>query len=114
MARVYNSNKATLDEVRVSALLACDKPEDCPPTSNAAKYHISRSFCHAARLKYPHVASHSDHLPSPLSSGGYKMEGDALVPVMMTLEPMSISIEEDVSCNLVHYCYLLYIKIRTS
>ena len=32
MARVYNSNKATLDEVRVSALLACDKPEDCPPT----------------------------------------------------------------------------------
>ena len=98
MARTYNSNKATLDKVRVSALLACDKPEDCPPTSNAAKFHISRSFCQAAKLHYADLANHHDNLPSPISSGGHKLDRGTLVPIMMTTEPVPNSIVEDITC----------------
>ena len=103
-ARVYNSNKATLDEVRVSALLACNKLEDCPPTSNAAKYHICRALNQACRLNNPDISNHQGDLPSPIDSGGYRMDGDSLVPIMMTLDPMADSVEEDVYCNCMTPC----------
>ena len=86
MAQIYNSwNKSTLDEVRVAGVLACDKLEQCPPTSNAARFHISRSFCQASKLYYSGINNH-DALPSPVDSGGYRLNGDVLEPILMTLD----------------------------
>ena len=102
MARIYNSNKSTLDEVRVSAILACDMLEECPPTSNAARFHISRSFCQASKLYYSDLPNH-DALSSPVDSG-YRLNGDVLEPILMTNEPMPRMIEEAVTCNCMGKC----------
>ena len=103
MARIYNSNKSTLDEVRMSAVLACDKLEQCPPTSNAARFHISRSFCQASKLYYSDINNH-DALPSHVDSGGYRLNGDVLEPILMTLDPMPSTIEQVISCNCMGKC----------
>ena len=103
MARVYNSNKNTLNEVRESVLLARNKPKSAlrtvPATSNPAKFHICRTFFQAAKLLYPDITSHQDDLPSSVDSGGHRMEGDQLVPIMMTLEWTYLCIDEAVSCD---------------
>ena len=49
MAREYNSTNDTIDKARVTSLLSCDEPKDCPPSSSAAKFHLCRSFCQAAK-----------------------------------------------------------------
>ena len=98
MCRVFNSSKDTLDEVRVITLLATIKPEDNPPTSNAARFHLSRTFCQAAKWVHASLSLHSD-LPSPVASGGFKEEQGRLVPIMVTLEPMPDAVQEMVTCN---------------
>ena len=89
MCREFNSPKDTLDEVRVTTLLATIKSEDNPPTSNAAWFHLSRSFCQAAKWVHASLSLHSD-LPSPVASGGFKEEQGHLVPIMVTLEPICL------------------------
>ena len=69
-----------------------------------SKFHISRSFCQAAKLHYADLANHHDNLPSPISSGGHKLDRGTLVPIMMTTEPMPNSIVEDITCNCKTMC----------
>ena len=103
MARQYGSTKNTLNEVRVTTLLLHDKPEESPPTSNAAGFHLKRSFCQAAKWIYAAETSHAD-LPSSVESGGFKEEGGHLVPIMMSTDPMPKMIQEIVTCNCEGFC----------
>ena len=103
MARKYDSTKDTLDEIRVTTLLSCDKPEDSPSTSNAVKYHLCRSFYQAARWINSSQNCHDD-LPSPVSSGEFREKKGRLVPIMVTTEPMAAMLEEIVTCNCLGSC----------
>lgn len=103
LCREYNSIKDTLDEVRVTTLLSCDKPEDNPPTSNATKYHLCRSFCQAAKWVNACKQMHSE-LPSPVSSGGFREEDGHLIPVMVTTDPMPEMLVEIITCNCPSSC----------
>ena len=98
MCREFNSIQDTLDEVRVTTLLATTKPEDNPPTSNAARFHICRAFCQAAKFVNASQPLHSD-LPSPVASGGFKEEAGHLIPIMLTTESMPDMIQELITCN---------------
>ena len=74
MCREFNSPKDTLDEVRVTTLLATIKPEDIPPTSNAARFHLSKSFCQAA--KWVHASlSNQNQIICLLSDSYYIVSG---------------------------------------
>ena len=45
MCRLYKDKFDTsLDSMRVNRILTTNKPEDIPPTSDAARLHISRAF----------------------------------------------------------------------
>ena len=98
MCRAYNSLKDTLDEVRVTILLSTNKPEDNPPTSNAAKFHLCRSFCQAARWVNSGLLLHCD-LPSTISCGGFTESDGLFMPIMITQEPRSEAMQEMVTCN---------------
>ena len=98
MCRKFNSPKDILDEVRVTTLLATIKHEDYPPTSNATRFYLSRTFCQAAKWVHAILSLHSD-IPSSVASGGFKEEQGRLVPIMVTLEPMSDTVQEMVTCN---------------
>ena len=97
MARQYGSTEDTLNEVRVTSLLLCDKPEDSPPTSNAAGFHLRRSICQASKWVHASKVSHED-LPSPVESGCFQEEEGHLIPIMTT-EPMPAMLQEIVTCN---------------
>ena len=98
LSRMYNSTKDTLDEFRVTTLLACDKPEDNPPASNAAHYHLCRSFCQASKWLHACKLCHAN-LPSPISSGGFKETNGQLVPIMVTTNPMPKMLVELIICD---------------
>ena len=74
LALQYGSSKLNLDEVRVTTLLLHEKPEESTPNSNAAKWHICRAFCQAARLKHASLQYHNEHLPSSNESGSYSVD----------------------------------------
>ena len=96
---MYGSTKNTLNEVHVMILLLHDKPEDSLPTSNAAGFHLRRSFCQAAKLIYAAETSHAD-LPSPVEGRDFRNEGGHLVPIMMSPDPMP----KIVTCNCQGFC----------
>ena len=88
-----------LGSIRVRTLLLSTKPEDNPPTSNAAFFHICRAFLQASRWQYAYLNDHSS-LTSPVGSGGFfKQQSGELAPVMMTLDPMPDMVEEVITCN---------------
>ena len=98
MCKLFNSILEDLDELRVRTLLSSAKPEDNPPTNNAAHFHVCRAFCQATKWLYAHKPKHID-LPSPVESGGFRLEDDKLVPIMMTTEPMPDALIEVTTCN---------------
>ena len=103
----------TTDRIRVRTLLSSNKPEENPPTSNALHYHICRAFCQASRLLYSFKGDHTS-LPSPIESNGFYMnESNELCPVMMTLEPMSDAIEDNITCNCKTDCTKRYCKCKS-
>ena len=104
ICRMYKCAENTLDDIRVRTLVSSSKPEDNPPTSNAARFHICRSFCQAAKWLYAYSNSHRD-LPSPVASGGFKTDKDGgLSPIMMTLQPMPEVLLEVATCNCQSNC----------
>ena len=111
MARQYESCKDTLDKVRVTTLLLHEKPEDSPPTSNAADLHLRRSFYQAARWVNAAEVANND-LPSAIESEGFRKEGSHLIPIMMTTEPMPAMIQEIVTCNCLGDCNSSRCKCR--
>ena len=113
MVRLYNSNKDTLDQARVTTLLTSDKPEDSPPTSNAAKYHIRRAFCQAAKLIHASQNWHAN-LPSPVSSGGFMEVEGRLVPVMTTIEQMPAKLLDILICKCATSCDTKKCKCQTA
>ena len=99
MYRMYKYVDADgLDVNRVRTLLSSTKPEENPSTGNALYYHICWSFYQASRWKNAHVNRH-DNLPTAVDYGGFKADGDKLVPIMMTTEAMSDAVLESVTCS---------------
>ena len=100
MCRLYKAKEDTLNKVRVRSLLLTSKPEENPPTSNAAHYHICRSFLQASKWIYAHQLSHTNFIPSPVTSGGFvSLEDGTLKPITSTLEAVPDAVIGGVSCN---------------
>ena len=93
--------------------LLSDKPEDSPPTSNAAKYHIRRAFCQAAKLIHASQNWHAN-LPSPVSSGGFMEVEGRLVPVMTTIEQMPAKLLDILICKCTTSCDTKKCKCQTA
>ena len=56
MCRLYKDRTASsLNDVRVRTFLTCNKPEEMPPTSNSAKFHILRSLSQSFIWRNAHV-----------------------------------------------------------
>ena len=99
MCRMYKSSTATsLDYVHVRTLLTVNKPEPNPPTSDAAKYHIRRAFLQASRWCNAFSPIHGN-LVSPVACGGFNLEGDQLVPIMMSKHPIPDAVLAVVTCD---------------
>ena len=102
----------TTDKLRIRTLLSSNKPEDNPPTSNALYFHLCRAFFQSARLLYSYIGDHST-LPSPIDSKGFFMnESNEICPALMTLHPMSDTIEDNITCNCTTDCTKGYCKCR--
>ena len=91
--------------MRVDRILTINKPEDIPPTSDAARLHISRAFLQAHVWKNAHVPVH-DIMSHELLSTGFILDeqNNTLTPIMMTKSPMSKSVIEMISCNCKSSC----------
>ena len=78
-----------LDSMRVNLILTTSKPEEIPPTSDAAKLHISRAFLQAHVWKNAHVPVH-DIMSHKLMYTGFMLDdkNNILTPIMMTKCPM--------------------------
>ena len=91
--------------MRVDRILTINKPEDIPPTSDAARLHICRAFLRAHVWKNAHVPVH-DIMSHELLSTGFILDeqNNTLTPIMMTKSPMSKSVIEMISCNCKSSC----------
>ena len=82
------------------AILTSSKPEENPPTSNAAQYHILRAMIQPSRWQYAHLSKHSIHVSASNCGGYYTNDAGKLCPVMMTFEPMPTIIEDIVTIGM--------------
>ena len=99
MYRMYKYVDADgLDVNRVRTLLSSTKPEENPSTGNALYYHICWSFYQASRWKNAHVNRH-DNLPTAVDYGGFKADGDKLVPIVITPKAMPDAVLEVFTCS---------------
>ena len=96
MSRLY-TEASSLDSIRVKRMLTSNRPDEIPPTSDAARLHISRSFLQACKWKNATVPKISDAVQQPTASG-FVVEGDRLVPIMMSLNPIPKAVIEMMWC----------------
>ena len=87
-----------LDQIRLQTLLSTTKPEDNPPTSNAAHFHICRAFYQASRWQNANLTTHKD-LASPVEYGGFRDVEGAITPIMMSNDAMPDVVLEVTTCN---------------
>ena len=75
--------------------MTCNKPEDLPPTSDAAHLYIIFEGIPSARLPHHAILGH------PLLKTGYKLdeENSKLIPVMMNKDPIPRAVIELISCQ---------------
>ena len=71
-------------------------PESLPPTSNALKLHIEKAHFQASVWKQANVVKSG--LPSPVTMG-WSLDGDSLIPLLMTLDPIPQACLDKISCQ---------------
>ena len=79
-------------------------PESLPPNSDALKLHIERAHFQANVWKQANVVK--PILPSPVTMG-WSLDGDRLIPLLMTLDPIPQACLEMISCKCSSGCITL-------
>ena len=85
MCHLYKDKSVTsLDSMRVNRILTTNRPEEIPPTSDAAKLHIATAFLEAHVWKYTHVPVH-DNMNHDLMYTGFELdeEKNILIPKLL-------------------------------
>ena len=73
MCQLFKDNAApTLNDIRATRILSTNRPEEIPPTSYAAKFHISRAFFQAYQWLYAYIPVH-DILNNDLLYEGFTL-----------------------------------------
>ena len=106
VAYTYKNKSATsFESLRVNRILTTNKPKEIPPTSDAAKLHISRAFLQAHVWKNAHVPVHNI-MSHELMYTGFMLDekNNIPTPIMMTKFPMPKAVIEIISCNCKFSC----------
>ena len=99
ICRLYKDRVASsLNTVRVRTFLTCNKPEEMPPTSNSAKYHILRTLSQAFVWRNAHVP-YLEEESAELISKCFHLEDNKLVPIMTDQPALSDKVIKLVLCN---------------
>ena len=99
MRRLYKDRAASsLNTVRVRTFLTCNKPEEMPPTSNSAKFHILRALSQAFIWRNAHVPFLEEQ-SSELISKCFHFVDNKLVPIMSDQPALSDNVIKLVFCN---------------
>ena len=99
MCRLYKDRAASsLNTVRVRTFLTCNKPEEMPPTSNSAKFHILRALSQAFIWRNAHVPFLEEQ-SSELISKCFHFVDNKLVPIMSDQPALSDNVIKLVFCN---------------
>jgi hypothetical protein len=94
----------TSDESRDLMFGKSKSPESLLPTSDALQLHIERTHFQASVWKQANVVK--PVLPSPVTMG-WSMDGDRLIPLLMTLDPVPQACLEMISCQCSTGCITL-------
>jgi hypothetical protein len=86
----------TSDEVRDLMFGKSKSPENLPPTSDALKLQIERAHFLASVWKQANVVI--PVLPSPVTMG-WSLDGDRLIPLIITLDPFPQTGLDMISCQ---------------
>lgn len=107
MYGIQNTHSA--NKARSLLFVKSRAPESLPPTSDALTLHIQRAHYQAAVWRQ----AHKQHpvLPPP-EQMGWKLEDNALVPILMTLPAIPESCLELISCNCTTSCRTVRCKCR--
>ena len=95
----------SVNQVRVLLFPKCGKPQALPPTRDALELHIRR--CHYQAFVWKQACCQYPILPNPDGTGWMKVDGDQLVPRLMTLDPIPKACKEIISCSCKSECTTL-------
>ena len=110
ICRVYDvQNVNSVDKARSLLFARSHSPESLPPTSDALLFHIKRSHYQASVWRQAHV--NFPNLPSP-ETMGWKLDGQKLKPVLMSLPPVPESCLAIISCGCKSGCLNLRCKCK--
>ena len=99
ICRLYKDRAATsLNTVRVRTFLTCNKPEEMPPTSNSAKFHILRTLSQAFIWRNAHVPFLEEQSAEWISRC-FQFKDNNLVPIMSDQPALSDNVIKLVFCN---------------
>ena len=100
LCKLYKDKESnSLDAVCVKSLPTSNRPEEIPPTSDAARLHMSRAFLQAFVWNTAPETVLDDKISPMLSALGFTFDGDKLVPILMRKSPIPEAVMEMVSCN---------------
>ena len=98
ICRLYKDRTASsLNAVRVRTFLTGSKPEDMPPTSDSARFHILRALCQAFIWDNAHIPMLEEQV-QVLKMKCFKIEGAGLVPILMEQVPVPKHIVDLIAC----------------
>ena len=99
MCRLYKDRTASsLNAVRVRLFLTCNKPEEMPPTTDSAKFHILRAFSQYfiwVNAHIPFIGEESERLISKC----FLLKDKKLQPIMSERPMLDEKTIKIVSCN---------------
>ncbi len=99
MCRLYKDKAASsLNTVRIRTFLTCNKPEEMPPSSGSAKFHIMRAISQAFIWENAHVPMLEERA-EVLRTSCFTVNEESLIPIMMNSTPVSKKVIEIISCN---------------
>jgi hypothetical protein len=104
ICKLYNQVTDTSDEARDLMLGISKSPESLPPTSDALKLHIETAHFQASVWKQANVVK--PVLSSPVTMG-WSLDGDRLIPLLTTLDPIPQACLEMISCQCPTGCITL-------
>jgi hypothetical protein len=104
IGKLYNQVTDTSDEARDLMFGKSKSLESLPSTSDALKLHIERAHFQASVWKQANVVKLV--LPSPITMG-WSLDGDRLIPLLMTLDPIPQAYLEMISCQCSTGCITL-------
>ena len=98
MCAMYKHGESeSVNQVRVLLFPKCGNPQALPPTKDALELHIKCS--HYQALVWKQASCKNPIMPNGDGMGWMKVDGEQLVPCLMTLDPIPKACKEIISCS---------------